>query len=63
MFRFDVGSFFLGAGVVIFLYFFYHILLSLYNIIFPYLLLKPVDLHKNAGATWAGEECMKIIHI
>ena len=43
----------LGYGAIV--YAIYRLALAVYNVLFPYMLGAHVDLHKKAGAKWAGE--------
>ncbi|CAI2354140.1 unnamed protein product [Caenorhabditis sp. 36 PRJEB53466] len=43
----------IGVGFVALLYVLYRLLVSLFNILGPYVLFRPIDLKKRAGASWA----------
>lgn len=33
----------------------YRLMLTVYNLVYPFFLAEPCDLHKIAGAKWAGD--------
>uniref|UniRef100_A0A1I7U2H0 Hydroxysteroid dehydrogenase-like protein 1 n=1 Tax=Caenorhabditis tropicalis TaxID=1561998 RepID=A0A1I7U2H0_9PELO len=49
----DLEWFAIGAGTVVLLYIIYRFLQVLLNIIGPYVIFQPIDLHKKSGASWA----------
>ncbi|VDK59762.1 unnamed protein product [Cylicostephanus goldi] len=51
------GDFLLvGAGYCALGYLLYKVGLAVYNILWPYIIAPPIDLHAAAGANWAGKE-------
>lgn len=42
-------------GWAFLLYLLYHLATSLYNLIYPFFIATPINLHKAAGGKWAGK--------
>lgn len=43
-------------GWIFLLYLLYHVATVLYNLIYPFFIATPINLHKAAGGKWAGKE-------